>query len=255
MGYRSTVAVVGLIALAGCSTPTSEEEVDTTEDGLSANATVDVAMMLEEVEDGPSILGVDPTGFEYSTITFFDTTDLALHAKGVTLTSTQDDVVATVSPLKEQNVARGYVGDVTCGYEKDAGARARSRCSFETATNSFRAGRVLHGVDSPESLFSSAQVGFVEAHATVPEWTKVKALGPVHAQRWKIETRAIASQDITLERWNVPGGDRSLTISAKVAGNEAVEVEAALKAWITSLGLHATTGESRAKSALTALTR
>lgn len=255
MGYRSSIIVLGFIALAGCSAPTPEEEVDTAEDGLSANAKVEITMMLDEVEDGPSLLGVDPTAFEARTITFFDTDDLSLHAKGVVLSSTQDDVVATVRPLKEANVARGYVGDVACAYEKDIGTRAVSRCSLEKPTDSFRAGRVLHGVDTPDELFSSAQIGFVEAHATVPDWTRVKSLGPVHAHRWKIQTRAIASQDITLERWNVPGGERSLAISVKVAGNKAAEAESALKQWVASLGLHVASGPSATESALTALTR
>jgi hypothetical protein len=255
MGYRSTVAVVGLIALAGCSAPVAEESVDTNEEGLSANATVDITMMLDEVDDGPTILGVDPQGFDVKTITFFDTSDLALHAKGVTLSSTQDEVVANVSPLKEQDVARGYVGDVACSYAKTAGAHAVSGCSLEKATDSFRAGRVLHGVDTPDELFSSAQIAFVEAHATVPDWSKVKPLGPVHAQHWKIETRAIASQDITLERWNVPGGERSLAISVKVAGNKARETESALERWVTSLGLHAKSSAGSTNAALAALTR
>jgi len=157
--------------------------------------------------------------------------------------------------LKEANVARGYVGDVACSYAKSDGAQAVPQCSLEKPTNSFRAGRVLHGVDSPEELFTSSQVAFVEAHATVPEWSKVKALGPVHAQAWKIQTRAIASQDITLERWNVPGGGRSLGISVKVPGNKAHEAEKDLNAWVTSLGLHASTTQDQTKSALTVLTR
>jgi hypothetical protein len=259
MGYRSSVTApftFALIALAGCSAPTSEEEVDTTEDGLSAGASVEITLMLEEVDDGPSILGVDPAQFEAKTITFFDTRDLALHANGVTLSSTQDDVVATVHPLKEGSVARGYVGDVSCSQAKGVGARAVPRCSFETPTDSFRTGRVLHGVDSPDELFSSTQIGFVEAHAVVPDWSNVKPLGPVHAHRWKIETRAISSGEVTLERWNVPGGERSLEISVRVSGKEAHDAERDLKAWVSSLGLHPASAQgTKTKSALSALTR
>ena len=257
MGYRSSIVVLGFVALAGCSVSASpeREDIDTTEEALAANAKVEIEMLLEEVDDGPTILGVDPQAFEANTITFYDTTDLALSANGVVLSSTQDDVVATVRPLKEHGVARGYEGDVSCSYEKSVGARGKPRCSFEKETDSFSTGRVLHGVDSPDELFSSAQIAFIEAHAMVPEWSKVKPLGPVHAHRWKLETNAVPSQDITLERWNVPGGERTLAISVKVTGSKAAEAERALKDWVTSLGLHAAPAQDTTASALAALTR
>lgn len=257
MGYRSIVVIVGLIAFAGCKAPALGEEEDgatTSESGLTAGSKVEIKMQLAEVDEGPTLLGVDPTQFEAKTITFFDTTDLSLHAKGVMLSSTQNDVVATVAPLKEANVARGYVGDAACAYEKAVGDDAVPRCSLEKPTDSFRAGRVLHGVDAPSALFSSAQIGFVEAHATVPNWNAVKPLGPVHAQHWKVQTAAIPSQDITLERWNVPGGERTLEISVRVDGAKAAEAEKMLKGWINALGLHAVASD-QTTVALTALTR
>jgi hypothetical protein len=262
MGFRSSVLALGLITLAGCSAPVSEEEVDTTEEGLSANTKVEIKMMLEEVDDGPSILGVDPQAFEARSVTFYDTGDLDLYAKGVILRSrtainADDDTTAKLRPLKESNVARGYVGrdGFKCEYDKNVGSRAVSSCSLKKEKEAYRIERVTRGVDTPDEIFSSAQIAFVEAHATVPDWSKVKAIGPIPAQVWKIATPAIDSDDITLERWNVPGGERSLEISVKVKGNEARDAEKALKAWVSSLGLHtASTQESKTAAALRALT-
>src|SRR5687767_13983616 len=110
MGYRSSI-VIGLMVLAGCSAPTGEsEEVDTTEEGLSADTKVEIKMMLEEVDDGPGKLGVDPQAFEARNVTFYDTGDLELYAKGVILRSrtainADDDTTAKLRPLKESNVA------------------------------------------------------------------------------------------------------------------------------------------------------
>lgn len=254
MGYRSISLIIGMFVVAGCSAEAPDSEVtDTGEQGLAAGATVDIKMMIEEVDQGPTLFGVNPSAYETRLVTFFDTSDLALHAKGVILHSTDEDVVASVQPLKEANVARGYVGNVACEYEKTVGTRAVAGCSLAKATDSFRAGRVLHGVDAPSALFSSAQIGFVEAHATVPDWTKIKALGPVHAQHWKVQTAAIPSQDITLERWNVPGGNRSLEITVRVAGSKAAEAETALRNWVRALGLHAVEGSNQTDAALTTL--
>lgn len=263
MGYRSSVIALALITLAGCSATTSEEEVDTTEEGLSANTKVEIKLMLEEVDDGPSILGVDPQGFEARSVTFYDTDDLDLFAKGVILRSrtainAEDDTTAKIRPLKESKVARGYVGKdgFKCEYDKNVGLSAVSSCSLKKEKEAYRIERVTRGVDTPDEIFSSAQIAFVEAHAAVPDWSKVKSLGPIPAQVWKVETRAIGSNDITLERWNVPGGERSLEISVKVAGNKARDAEKDLKAWVAALGLHAASAqESKTKAALTVLTR
>lgn len=263
MGFRSTV-VVGMMVLAGCSAPALDDEVvESNEEGLAADAKVEIKLMLAEVEDGPSILGVDPTGYEARNVTFYDTSDLALHAKGVILRSrtaagAEDDTTAKIRPLKESNVARGYVGKngFKCEYDKNVGKHAVSSCSLKKEKEAYRIERVVRGVDSPDEIFSSSQIAFVEAHATVPDWSKVKPLGPIPAQVWKIETRAIPSEDITLERWNVPGGEKSLEISVKVEGKKAREAETALKAWVASLGLHAaTTQDTKTKAALSALTR
>ena len=263
MGYRSSV-VIGLMVLAGCSAPTAESEaIETTEEALAADAKVEIKLLLEEVDDGPSILGVDPQGFEARSVTFYDTTDLDLYAKGVILRSrtavdAEDDTTAKIRPLKESKVARGYVGKdgFKCEYDKNVGASAVSSCSLKKEKEAYRIERVARGVDEPDEIFSSAQIAFVEAHATVPDWSKVKALGPIPAQVWKVETRALASDDVTLERWNVPGGERSLEISVKVKGRDARDAEKSLKAWVTSLGLHASsTQETKTKAALTALTR
>lgn len=264
MGYRSSVVVIGLIALAGCSAPApDEEDVDTREDALAADAKVEIKLMLEEVDDGPTILGVGPLGYEARSVTFYDTADLDLFSAGVILRSrtaigAEDDTTAKIRPLKESKVARGYVGKdgFACEYDKNVGARAVSSCSLKKEKEAYRIERVARGVDTPDEIFSSSQIAFVEAHATVPDWSQVKALGPIPAQVWKVETRALPAADVTLERWNVPGGERSLEISVKVKGRDARDAESSLKAWVTSLGLHASSAqETKTKTALNALTR
>jgi hypothetical protein len=263
MGYRSFV-VLGLVALAGCTATNQDaEDVATTEEGLAADAKVEIKMMLEEVDDGPTILGVDPQGFEARSVTFYDTKDLDLYASGVVLRSrtavgAEDDTTAKIRPLKETNVARGYVGKdgFKCEYDKNVGKNAVSSCSLKKEKEAYRIERVARGVDTPDEIFSSAQIAFVEAHAAVPNWSEVKPLGPIPAQVWKVETRALPAGDITLERWNVPGGERSLEISIKVKGRDARDAESSLKAWVTSLGLHASSAQdTKTKAALTALTR
>lgn len=264
MGYCSSAVIIGFVALAGCSAPDIDsEEIETTEEGLAADAKVEITLMLEEVDDGPSILGVDPQGFEARSVTFYDTAALDLYAKGVILRSrtainAEDDTTAKIRPLKESKVARGYVGKdgFECRFDKSVGRSAVSSCSLAKEKEAYRIERVARGVDGADEIFSSAQIAFVEAHATVPDWSRVKALGPIPSQVWKVETRALASDDVTLERWNVPGGQRSLELSMKVKGRDARDAEKSLKAWVTSLGLHAASAqETKTKAALTALTR
>lgn len=247
---------------AGCTAASeTDDTVESTEDALSADAKVEIKMTLAEVDEGPAALGVDPKKVEQRDVTFYDSADLALFGDGIILRTRRvigddDDSTVKIRPLRASKVdARWFEhDDFKCEYDDAVGKRAVSSCSLSTTQGPGEIVKAARGDQTIATLFTAEQHAFLAEHGRVPDWSTVRAFGPIAAEVWKVEPPELDGEKVTVERWSVPGGNRSLEVSVKVKGNEARAAEKKLVAWVVAHGLTASaTQETKTKAALVAL--
>lgn len=83
----------------------------------------------------------------------------------------------------------------------------------------------------------------------------LRSLGPIASTVWKLEVRAL-DEEVTFERWDVPGGERTLEASIKVKTKNVRTKETELLAWLRARGLaRATTQQTKTAAALAVLAR
>jgi hypothetical protein len=255
MGGTRSCAVLALL-LAACSA-SEDDVVDASEDALSASAKVEIKVMLAEVEDAPALLGAKESDLELRVVRFYDTSDLALFAKGVILRTrdkdgSDDDVTVKLRPLSAAKVAPTLLDQdgFKCEYDKSVGSRAVSSCSYTVDRE------LANAKDGLSGLFTNAQLDWLASHGTSPEWSRVRALGPINAEVWEYEPDGLEGEKLTLERWSVPGGARTIEASIKVKGNVATKAQNMLVTWLAAKGVHpAATQGAKTKAALEALTK
>jgi hypothetical protein len=261
---RAATTIGILLTLAACASR-AEDPSSSTEDVTAADAKVEIKMALAEADTGPALLGADPKDAELREVTFYDTVALSLFDRGIILRARQvegddDDATVKLRPFVESDVAGRFLAedDFKCELDKSVGKDATSSCSFTTIANEGEIARAASGQRPIEGLFTNEQLAFLGEHAPggAPDWSSVKALGPIPAEVWKLEPDAMDGEKVTIERWSLPGAAPSLEVSVKVKGKDAAEAERALVAWVSSRGLTASSAqESKTRTALEALTK
>lgn len=258
---------LGLCAIAvlhvGCVASDVDDtaSVDSTEDALAADAKVEIKMSLTEIDIGPAALGVDLADVERRDVTFYDSPDLSLFADGIILRTRRviggdDDSTVKLRPLSASKVDPQWfdLEGFKCEYDDNVGKRAVSSCSLTTTQGPGEIVKAARGDQALATLFTFEQHAFLERHGRLPDWSKVRALGPIAAEIWKIEPPELGGEKVTVERWTVPGGARSLEVSVKVKGKSARGAEKALVGWVAARGLSASAAQvTKTKAALVAL--
>lgn len=255
------VAFVLVAFVVGCSASEPTEDIAASEDELAADAKVEIKMSLAEVETGPALLGVDAKDVELRDVTFYDTADLALFDDGVILRTRRvlgddDDSTVKLRPLRANKVDGRFLDldDFKCEYDRSVGKRAVSSCSLTTTQGPGEIVKAARGEQRIATLFTADQLAFLAEHASVPDWSTIRAFGPIAAEVWKFEPEPLGGEKVTVERWTVPGGARSLEVSIKVKGKKARTAEKSLKAWVASRGATPSDAqETKTKGALIAL--
>jgi hypothetical protein len=256
--------LVGL--LVGCAAGAAPDDppVDGTELGRAAITNVEIKMALAEVETGPAMLGLLPGDVERRDVTFYDTSELTLFGQGLILRTrrglAQDDDDATVKirPLSSESVAPNFfaLDGFKCELDRSVGGRTVSSCSLTAAVRTDAIGQAALGARHIEALFTAEQQTFLSAQGPRPDWSNVQAFGPIAAEVWKIAPAPLEGEKVTLERWTVPAGPRSLEASIRVEPGKASAFEKRFLEWIASRGVHASAEqETKTKAALTALAR
>ena len=174
---------------------------------------------------------------------FFDTPGLTLDAAGVVVRArrVQDDDGDTVvkpRPVNPEEIPKDIRREAAFSIEVDAmpGGFVCSG-SFKGVADNERVREAASGSRRVRSLFSKGQRAFYKSHA--PEGLDLDdlvPLGPVNVLKLKYTPEDFAHK-LAAEVWFYPDGSRILELSTKCPPDQAFQVAAESRAFLTSRGV------------------
>ena len=193
---------------------------------------------------------------EERTIFFYDTPDLKLYKKGVALRarecSGECESTVKIRPVDPKRVSDKWKKQSGFKVEADVvGSKVIRSASYTLAQKAGEIDEVASGGRPIEKLFTGEQEEFLSDMAPARvDFTKLVALGPVAATRWKFRHEGLP-YDLCLEEWRLPDGRDVVEVSIKARQPEAAAAQAALDGFLAELGIDQ---ETRAQTkTLTAL--
>jgi hypothetical protein len=200
-----------------------------------------------------SALGMDPLQAQIRQVFFFDTPELELDKAGVVVRARRiqgkgDDSVVKLRPVVPGEVSTELRDSPSFRVEVDA-LPGGFVCSG-TLKRSLRATAVrstLAGERPLRKLFSKEQRAFYTAHA--PEGIRLDdlaVLGPIFVLKGRLEPKELGRR-VVAEMWLYPDGSRVLELSTRCETNEAFQVAAEARAFLTKSGVDLS-GEQQTKT-------
>jgi hypothetical protein len=203
-------------------------------------------------------IGLDPVEAQPRQAFFFDTADLALSKAGLVVRARRfprgrADTVIKRRPVDPATIDLKLRRSDSFKVELDAmpGGAYVCSASFKGACSSQEVLDAATGTAPLRSLFSSEQLAFYDAHAPKGvTMDKLLALGPILLLRAKHEPKDFAHR-IVVELWLYPDGSHILEVSTKCLPEEAFQVGAEFRAYITNCGMTiGTVQEAKTRAAL-----
>jgi hypothetical protein len=198
-------------------------------------------------------LDIDPLDAQIRQVFFFDTPDLALNARGVVVRARRiqgkgDDTVVKLRPVVPNELPEELRALPSFNVEVDAmpGGFVCSG-SMKGALAAPRVRETVSGDRSLRKLFSKEQRAFYAEHA--PEGVALddlSTLGPIFVLKVKYAPPELGRK-VVAELWLYPDDSRLLELSTKCAPNEAFQVAAETRAFLTERGVDMT-GEQETKT-------
>jgi hypothetical protein len=200
-----------------------------------------------------SALGMDPLEAQIRQVFFFDTPDLTLDKAGVVVRARRvqgkgDDSVVKLRPVVPGELPSELRNSPSFRVEVDAlpggfvCSGALKRPLRATAVRS-----TLAGERPLRKLFSKEQRAFYAAHA--PEGIgldDLSVLGPIFVLKGRLEPEELGRR-VVAEMWLYPDGSRVLELSTRCETNEALQVAAEARAFLTKSGVDLS-GEQQTKT-------
>ena len=189
-------------------------------------------------------LGMDALDAQIRQIFFFDTPDLELDAHGVVVRARRiqgkgDDAVVKLRPVVPSELPADLRAQRGFGVEVDAlpgGYVCSGRLKAELDPPIVA--RAVAGEISIRELFTKQQRHLFRAHA--PEHIRLadlSVLGPIFVLKLRF-TPAGLDRRLVAELWLYPDGSRLLELSTKCAPQEAFQVAAELRAYLSDHGVN-----------------
>jgi hypothetical protein len=200
-----------------------------------------------------SALGMDPLEAQIRQVFFFDTPELELDKAGVVVRARRiqgkgDDSVVKLRPVVPGELSAELRDSPSFRVEVDA-LPGGFVCSG-TLKRPLRATAVrstLAGERPLRKLFSKEQRAFYAAHA--PEGIgldDLAVLGPIFVLKGRLEPKELGRR-VVAEMWLYPDGSRVLELSTRCETNEAFQVAAEARAFLTKSGVDLS-GEQQTKT-------
>ncbi len=216
---------------------------------------VELKLTVPESDQASTVaaLGMDPLQAQIRQVFFFDTPELALDKAGVVVRARRiqgkgDDSVVKLRPvvsaelpaeLRESPSFRVEVDALPGGFVASGTLKRTLRPTAVRAT--------LAGERPLRKLFSKEQRAFYAAHA--PEGIALDdltALGPIFVLKGRLDPQELGRR-LVAEMWIYPDGSRVLELSTRCATNEAFQVAAEARAFLTKKGVDLS-GEQQTKT-------
>jgi hypothetical protein len=231
--------------MPGLATPTLTDEALAEMLSLIQGAgSVELKLTIPEPSQRSTVLGLgmDPLGAQVRLVHFFDTPDLQLESAGVVVRGRRvagrgDDSVVKLRPVVPSELPRKVRESRWCMVEVDAMpggfvCSASMKGMPDTAVQD-----VAAGAAPLRKLFSKEQRAFFADHA--PEgigFEDLSLLGPIFVLKLKATPQGYARK-MVVELWLYPDGTRILELSTKCAPDEAFQVAAESRAFLTERGI------------------
>ncbi|HEY7618542.1 MAG TPA: hypothetical protein VH834_02170, partial [Solirubrobacteraceae bacterium] len=207
--------------------------------------TVELKVTLPDTALRPAIaaLGLDPMEAQVRQVFFFDTPDLALNKAGVVVRARRvqgkgEDSVVKLRPVVPDDLPAELRQSENLVVEVDAmpGGYVCS-ASLKGVVSTGRVREAARGERPLRKVFSKEQRAFYKDHA--PEgvgFDDLATLGPIFVLKLKTNPEGIGRRLVT-EMWLYPDGSRVLELSTRCARNEAFQVAAEARAFLTGRGV------------------
>ncbi|HLF59809.1 MAG TPA: adenylate cyclase [Acidimicrobiia bacterium] len=188
-------------------------------------------------------LDVDPLDAHIRQVFFFDTVDLTLNKAGVVVRARRiqgrdGDSTVKLRPVVPDDLPPELRKSPDFGVEVDAlpGGYVCSG-SMKGVAKSLDVREVAAGKRPIRKLFTKQQRAFFADHAPEGlELDDLKVLGPINVFKLKFAPRDF-NRSMVAELWNYPDGSRILELSTKCMPNEAFQVAAEARAFLTGHGI------------------
>jgi hypothetical protein len=187
-------------------------------------------------------LGMDVLDAELRQVVFFDTPDLKLHRHGLVLrarrTQRGGDTVIKLRPVMPADVPGDLRQSPSFSLEIDAmPGTVMCSGSLRGRTNNADVNLVLRSKLPIRKLFSKPQRLLFKKHAPKGlTMDSLTPLGPINVAKLKFQPAGF-KRLMMAEAWFYPDSSRILELSTKCAPNQAFQVLAELKAFLTKRGI------------------
>jgi hypothetical protein len=183
-------------------------------------------------------LGMDPLGAQVRLVSFYDTPDLALESAGVVVRARRvagkgDDSVVKLRPVVPSELARKVRESPWCMVEVDAMPGGFVCSASMKGVPDTRVRDVALGSAPLRKLYSKEQRAFFAEHAPAGiGFEDLTLLGPIFVLKLKAAPQGYARK-MVVELWLYPDGTRILELSTKCSPDEAFQVAAETRAFLT----------------------
>ena len=187
-------------------------------------------------------LGMDPLGAQVRVVSFYDTPDLQLESAGVVVRSRRvagkgDDSVVKLRPVVPSELPRKVRESPWCMIEVDAMPGGFVCSASMKGVPSTPVLDVAAGTAPLRKLYSKEQRAFFAEHAPAGiGFEDLVLLGPIFVLKLKASPQGFARK-MVVELWLYPDGTRILELSTKCAPDEAFQVAAEGRAFLTERGI------------------
>ena len=198
-------------------------------------------------------LDLDVIDAKLRQVAFFDTPDLKLNHAGILVrarrTPKGGDVVVKFRPFRPSERLGKLRYSKRFAIEVDVmpGAFVCS-ATLKGKVDNADVKRALLGKQPVRKLLSNNQRSFYKGHA--PKGVDLDGLqpfGPINVAKLKFSPKALKGREMVAELWFYPDGSRILELSTKCAQDEALQVLAETRAFLTGHGI-SLTGEQETKT-------
>ena len=233
---------------------TDEQQAELLEIAKGADS-IELKLTVPEADHASTAaaLGLDPLESQMRQVFFFDTPELALDKAGVVVRARRiqgkgDDSVVKLRPVVPGELPEELRASPAFRVEIDAlpggfvCSGTLKRALRPTAVQS-----MLAGERPSRKLFSKEQRAFYAAHA--PEGIALddlKVLGPIFVLKSRFTPEELQRR-LVAELWVYPDGSRVLELSTRCGTDEAFQVAAEARAFLTGCGVDLT-GDQQTKT-------